>query len=94
MHHYMTLVPMAGKTLAKQTINEFLSDCYFRVVSTTLVKYRRGERVQRKELLADMEHHDYHFDIRFETQSVKDFIAERAEVDYDYEVSLREGANQ
>lgn len=78
VEHVLVLEPVKGRTLARQTRTEYLTDQTFKIMDTSYPKYRRGEWVTRYELEKDTQYHGVSFDLRFNIQTPFEYADQQA----------------
>lgn len=79
--HNLTLVPMTGRTLRCQTIEEFNAGYRFRVISSTSPLWKRGDIVEKHEIVAQYAYGD-EYEVEFLTMSQASYDAEQRQARY------------
>tara|TARA_R110000824_G_scaffold61410_2_gene163314 strand:+ start:996 stop:1286 length:291 start_codon:yes stop_codon:yes gene_type:complete len=83
--YQLKVVPLKGVTLAKRTWDEWVLGYDFKVVSSTSVKYKRGDWISIEDIHNDEKHYDVHFHINFLFQTVKEHFRTMAEDDHGWD---------
>ena len=87
-NHTITVVPTKGKTLQKQTLNEWSYGYDFRVLYSTSPLWRKNDMVSKSELDEQTKRYGDKYQVTFEVITTREYVLEKCETDYEFEQEL------